>query len=343
MKNRDKHVEAQNRVAIALGDPAGIGIEVTLKALGSNDLPKDMHPLLVGCKQNVEIIFSKLKSQGVKALANPCNLDFEDISFNSVFEEGQANKNTGKASFNWLTRAAEIVLKKNARALVTAPIAKYAWHAAGYSYPGQTERLAELSSVKRPSMLFTAKSPHTNCRLNTLLATTHIPFSDIANALSPDLIIEKLDTLLAFCRKFKKTPELCIAGLNPHAGEKGELGSEEINWLIPVLNAWRKKNPDITLNGPVPPDTCWISSAQAWEKNQNEKCPDGILALYHDQGLIPIKIIAFDHAVNTTLGLPFIRTSPDHGTGLDIAGKGIARPDSMLSAIQTAWELSSTT
>ena len=94
------------------------------------------------------------------------------------------------------------------------------------------------------------------------------------------------------------------------------------------------------LEGPVPPDTCWISNAHAWKYGPNEKCPDGILALYHDQGLIPIKIIAFDNAVNTTLGLPFIRTSPDHGTGFDIAGKGIARAESMLSAINTAWELS---
>ncbi len=342
MKNTDTHVEAKNRVVIALGDPAGIGIEVTLKALGNDDLPKDMHPLLVGCKQNVEVIFSKLKSQGVKPLANPSKLDFEDIPLDDEIKEGEANKKTGSASFNWLTRAAEIVLEKNGRALVTAPIAKFAWHSAGYCYPGQTERLAELSSVRSPSMLFTAKSPHNNWRLNTLLATTHIPFSDIPDALSPELIKEKLDTLLAFCRKFKTVPELSIAGLNPHAGENGNLGCEEIQWLIPTLNTWRKENPDITLNGPMPPDTCWISAGKAWQENEKVICPDGILALYHDQGLIPIKIIAFDHAVNTTLGLPFLRTSPDHGTGLDIAGKGIAKPESMLSAIKTAWELSIT-
>ncbi len=339
MKNTNKGYESQSRVAIALGDPAGIGIEVTLKALGNDYLPKDMHPLLVGCKQNVEIIFSKLKSKGVKNLADPSKLDFEDIPFQGELEEGQANKKTGEASFTWLTRATEIVLNKNAKALVTAPIAKFAWHAAGYCYPGQTERLAELSSVRSPSMLFTAKSPNTNWRFNTLLATTHIPFSDIPGALSPELIMKKLDTLLTFCEKFRKNPILSIAGLNPHAGEHGKIGSEEMKWLIPTLNSWRKKHPNILLTGPIPPDTCWISAAKAWEGNKEKSCPDGILALYHDQGLIPVKIIAFDHAVNTTLGLPFIRTSPDHGTGLDIAGHGIAKAESMLSAIQTAWEL----
>ncbi len=121
--------------------------------------------------------------------------------------------------------------------------------------------------------------------------------------------------------------------------KKGKLGSEEIKWLIPILNIWREKNPDITLVGPLPPDTCWISAAKAWRGYEETKCPDGILALYHDQGLIPIKTIAFDYAVNTTLGLPFVRTSPDHGTGLDIAGCGVAKEKSMLSAIKTAWEL----
>ncbi len=220
MKNTNKQVKAQNRVAIALGDPSGIGIEVTLKALGNDNLPKDMHPLLIGCKQTVESIFSKLKSKGVVPLADPSQLDFEDLPFQGELQEGQANKRTGAASFDWLTRATEIVLEKNAKSLVTAPIAKFAWHAAGHSYPGQTERLAELSSVANPSMLFTAKSPHTSWRLNTLLATTHIPFADITDALSPELIVEKLDTLLAFCKKFKRNPKLSIAGLNPHAGEK---------------------------------------------------------------------------------------------------------------------------
>ena len=132
-----------------------------------------------------------------------------------------------------------------------------------------------------------------------------------------------------------------MAGLNPHAGEKGNIGSEEIDWLIPVLEAWQKNNRSSTLFGPVSPDTCWLSASEAWQKGPNQNSPDGILAIYHDQGLIPVKLIAFEAAVNTTLGLPFLRTSPDHGTGFDIAGQGIAKPESMIAAINQAWELTS--
>ncbi len=340
MEKNDQSSNTQNRVVIALGDPAGIGIEVTLKALGSLDLPTNMQPLLVGCKQNVELVYEKLKSQGVSLVANPKKLAIEDIPLNYEVTEGKPSLITGRASFFWLTKAIEIVLQGNARAVVTAPIAKHAWQEAGYQYPGQTERLAELAGVENPSMLFTAKSPHSSWRLNTLLATTHIPFADILNILTPKLITSKLDTLLSFCKKFKDSPKLSIAGLNPHAGEKGKIGLEEIEWLIPVINEWRNNHPEVELIGPVSPDTCWISSSHAWNYGPTKQCPDGILALYHDQGLIPIKLIAFDYSVNTTLGLPFIRTSPDHGTGFDIAGKGVARSNSMLSAINTAWELS---
>ncbi len=341
MKKKVEYSEAKNRLAIALGDPAGIGIEVTLKALGSSDLPKNMHPLLIGCKRNIEIILSQLKSQGISELPTLNELEIENIPCKHEVINGKPNQNTGKASFDWLTRASEIVIQQQARALITAPIAKYAWQAAGFDYPGQTERLAELTGIPNPSMLFTAKSPYSSWRFNTLLATTHIPLSEVANKLTPQLITSKLDTLLAFCKRFKSNPQLSIAGLNPHAGEQGKLGSEEINWLIPVLNLWRRNNPDINLIGPISPDSCWISAAKSWKERSFQNSPDGILALYHDQGLIPVKIIAFDYAVNTTLGLPFIRTSPDHGTGFDIAGQGIAKHESMLSAIQTAWELSS--
>ncbi len=339
-KKNQYSYEAQNQVVIALGDPAGIGIEITLKALGSKNLPKNMQPILVGCKQNIELTYYKLRSQGISSLADPKKIEIEDIPFDANLISGQPNSQTGKASFDWLTRASEILIERQARALVTAPIAKYAWQAAGHQYPGQTERLAELFEAKHPSMLFTAKSPNNSFRLNTLLATTHIPLNAVQKNLSPELIFSKLDTLLNFCKKFKKYPKLSIAGLNPHAGEKGNLGTEEIEWLIPVIEKWKVNHPEIVLEGPVPPDTCWISAAEAWKYGPNSSCPDGILALYHDQGLIPVKIIAFDFAVNTTLGLPFVRTSPDHGTGFDIAGQGVAKSESMLSAIQTAWELS---
>ena len=144
---------------------------------------------------------------------------------------------------------------------------------------------------------------------------------------------------MEFCKKFNKYPKIFVAGLNPHSGEQGQLGEEEIKWIEPILQKWAKQHPEVILKGPIPPDTCWISSAAAWNGKAKETGPDGILALYHDQGLIPIKIIAFEDAVNTTLGLKFIRTSPDHGTGFDIAGKGSANENSMIAAINTAWQL----
>tara|TARA_B100000131_G_scaffold323163_2_gene380223 strand:+ start:511 stop:1521 length:1011 start_codon:yes stop_codon:yes gene_type:complete len=328
------------RIAISLGDPAGIGIEVTLKALGSLDLHQNMQPLLVGCKQTVENIYTSLKSKGVKDLANPNDLIFEDIPYLGKIKLGMPNKKTGHASFIWLTHATQLVLKGNAKALVTAPISKYFWNQAGYNYPGQTERLGELTKTKSPSMLFTAKSPHNGWRLNTLLATTHIPLNKVATKLTPELIFSKLNVLLDFCLRFNPKPTLFIAGLNPHAGEQGKIGSEEINWMIPIIEEWRQKNPNILLKGPIPPDTCWISSTKAWNNFADNNSPDGILALYHDQGLIPVKMLAFDLAVNTTLGMPFIRTSPDHGTAFDIADKGIANAESMLAALHAALELS---
>jgi 4-hydroxythreonine-4-phosphate dehydrogenase len=226
--------------------------------------------------------------------------------------------------------------------LVTAPIAKHAWHAAGHHYPGQTERLAELAGVPEASMLFTARAPHGGWRLNTLLATTHIPLAAVPSALADGQRLQRrLDTLLEFCQRFTAQPRLAVAGLNPHAGEGGQLGREELEWLIPALERWRTQHPQVELIGPLPPDTCWLDAAQAWaDASQAPRAADGYLALYHDQGLIPVKLLAFDQAVNTSLGLPFLRTSPDHGTGFAIAGQGVARGASMAAAITAALELS---
>ena len=215
--------------------------------------------------------------------------------------------------------------------------AKASWHAAGFHYPGQTERLAELAGVAEASMLFTARSPHGGWRFNTLLATTHIPLAAVPAQLSAELVERKLNVLLHFCRRFKPQPRLVVAGLNPHAGEAGNLGVEEREWLEPMLASWRQRHQQVTLQGPLPPDSCWLEAGEAWQGRAPG--PDGFLALYHDQGLIPVKLLAFDAAVNTSLGLPFLRTSPDHGTGFAIAGQGIARPCSMAAAIEAAWEL----
>ncbi|NDD68713.1 MAG: 4-hydroxythreonine-4-phosphate dehydrogenase PdxA [Synechococcaceae bacterium WB9_4xC_028] len=334
--------DANQTLLIALGDPAGIGMEVTLKALASPALPSDLNPLLVGCRRALEATYQQLRANAAGPLADPDGLPMLDQPLSHKIEAGDPCAISGDSSFQWLTTATKAVLQGQGRALVTAPIAKHAWHAAGHHYPGQTERLAELCGTDQASMLFTAVSPLTGWRLNTLLATTHIPLAAVPEQLTPARILHKLNTLAAFCQRFNPSPRLLVAGLNPHAGEQGQLGDEEQRWLAPLLQEWSQDHPEVSLSGPLPPDTCWLSAARSWQQGAYTDSPDGILALYHDQGLIPVKLLAFDQAVNTTLGLPFLRTSPDHGTGFDIAGRGVARADSMVAALQAAWELSST-
>ncbi len=340
MNKIQTHKGNKNTLIISLGDPAGIGTEITLKALGSKGLNENIKPLLVGCKNNIYETYRKLKNHGVYNIPDPRKLDIIDIPLETKIIPGIVDKNSGSASFKWLLKSINLLLKGKAKALVTAPISKIAWHKAGHEYSGQTELLGELTNEKT-SMLFTAISPHNGWRFNTLLATTHLSLNRINNNLTKELIREKLDALLNFCLQFNEKPVMQIAGLNPHAGEEGKIGIEEQNLIIPTLNEWKVDNPTIKICGPIPPDTCWISSANAWKNTLSKNnAPDGILALYHDQGLIPVKLIAFDEAVNTTLGIPFVRTSPDHGTALDIAGKFKARETSMIAAINNAWLLS---
>ena len=331
--------DANDRLVIALGDPAGIGMEVTLKALADPRLPRGLNPLLVGCRRTLERTYARLKNQNCTALIDPCDLDIDDLPIDVPIEPGTPNLESGAASFRWLSHAVSHVHNNSRWALVTAPIAKHLWHAAGHDYPGQTERLAELDRARDVSMLFTAVAPNHSWRLNTLLATTHIPLEKVSSALSAELVLHKLDVLSNFCLRFTSNPQLVVAGLNPHAGEQGLLGREEQNWLIPALQLWQHNHPHINLSGPLPPDTCWLNAAKAWQLGKHPQAPDGVLALYHDQGLIPMKLMAFDEAVNATLGLSFLRTSPDHGTGFDIAGQGVARSTSMVAAIQAAQDL----
>ena len=325
------------RLAIALGDPAGIGAEVVLKALAHR---RDLNPLLVGCRQWLQASYEQLLPRCREPLANPEQFEILDLPLTEDIAPGAISCEAGAASFAWLTAASQAVLDGRAQALVTAPIAKTAWHQAGHHYPGQTERLAELCGCDDAAMLFTARSPHSGWRFNTLLATTHIPLSSVPTALTPERMQQRLMQLEEFCRRFCDHPRLRVAGLNPHAGEAGQLGEEEQTWMTPLLNRHQHLRSNLQLEGPVPPDTCWLGAAQAWHDPEHiDAGCDGYLALYHDQGLIPVKLLAFDQAVNTTLGLPFLRTSPDHGTGFDRAGQGSARGASMLAAIDTAVEL----
>jgi 4-hydroxythreonine-4-phosphate dehydrogenase len=323
-------------LVIALGDPAGIGPEVVLKALARPEA-RGRPVLVVGCRRWLERCYEGLRQVSDVPLVDPAQLAMLDSPLAEAITPGTGNAASGAASFTWLSQASELLRGGAGQALVTGPIAKAAWHAAGHPYPGQTERLAELCGVPRASMLFTARPAAGPWRFNTLLATTHIPLADVPARLNADLVSLQLERLLAFCQRFQPKPRLVVAGLNPHAGEGGALGQEERLWLEDCLAQWRDRHPEVQLEGPLPPDTCWLEAARAWRGEG--RGPDGYLALYHDQGLIPVKLLAFDRAVNTTLGLPFLRTSPDHGTAFGIAGLGVARDASMVAALETAWEL----
>jgi len=326
-------------LVIALGDPAGIGPEVVLKALARPEA-RGRPVRIVGCRRWLEHTYSHLRERGAGPLADPATLDMLDSPLLDPVTPGVGTASSGAASFTWLSQAVALVQAGAGRSLVTAPIAKAAWHAAGHPHPGQTERLAELCGVDQASMLFTARAGQGTWRFNTLLATTHVPLASVPTGLTPGLVQRRLQQLEAFCGRFSPGPRLAVAGVNPHAGEAGVLGEEEQRWLTPLLEHWRQQHPDRRLLGPLPPDTCWLGAARAWQSREATlEGADGYLAMYHDQGLIPVKLLAFDQAVNTTLGLPFLRTSPDHGTAFDLAGRGLARPDSMEAAILTALDL----
>ncbi|WP_016952016.1 4-hydroxythreonine-4-phosphate dehydrogenase PdxA [Anabaena sp. PCC 7108] len=329
------------RLALTLGDPAGIGTEVILKALADPEVGKNCDLVVVSSGDLLLRTYKNLTASSV-CLANPAELSVIDVPTTGEIIPGVGNAASGTASFAYMEYAISQTLAGEFDAIVTAPIAKSAWKSAGYNYPGQTELLAQKAGVERFGMLFVGRSPFTGWTIRALLATTHIPLRQVADTLTPQLLTQKLD-LLVECleRDFGiKNGRIAIAGLNPHSGEMGQLGTEEIDWLIPWIESERCKRPNMQLEGPIPPDTMWVKPGIAWYGNAEIKNPaDGYLALYHDQGLIPVKLMAFDRAVNTTIGLPFVRTSPDHGTAFDIAGKGIADATSMKEAINLAVEL----
>lgn len=336
--------QSKPHLAVTLGDPAGIGPEVILKALADPNITSKCDLTLIGSRQILQQTYEQLQSIS-SLLVNPSSLNVLEVELHETLDNitpGIGNIASGAASFAYLETAITQTLAGKFHAIVTAPIAKNHWKAAGYDYPGQTELLAEKAGIQRFGMLFVAKSPHTNWTLRTLLATTHIPLSDVPTVLTPELLSLKLDLLIDCLKQdFGITnPKIAVAGLNPHSGENGQLGTEEKDWIIDWIKQQQHDYPQLQLNGPIPPDTLWVKPGQAWYHSATNP-HDAYLALYHDQGLIPVKLMAFDRAVNTTIGLPFIRTSPDHGTAFDIVGKGIADASSMKAALEFAIELAS--
>ena len=333
-------------LAITMGDPSGIGPEIILKAL-VDEVATETELTVVGNRRLLQFTYEHLLQQTElteRDLANPQDLSIVDIPINDAVTLGRGDAISGGFSFACLEKAIALTLENKFQGIITAPIAKFLWKAAGYDYPGQTEVLAQKAGVEKFGMMFIGRSPHTGWMLRSLLATTHISLAKVPQTLTPELMTLKLDLLIQCLeRDFGiEQPKIAIAGLNPHSGEAGQLGTEERDWLLTWLEQARTKYPQAKLIGLIPPDTMWVKPGLAWYGNYEVEpnTADAYLALYHDQGLIPVKLMAFDRAINTTVGLPFVRTSPDHGTAFDIAGRGIANASSMKAAIELAITIS---
>jgi 4-hydroxythreonine-4-phosphate dehydrogenase len=235
---------------------------------------------------------------------------------------GVTSPDAGVCAGMAIERAIKLCMDKDVDAMVTAPVSKEALHFAGYNFPGQTEMLAMLTRSDRVTMMLLSKT------MRVALATVHVPLKSVSENLFIDRIVEKLDTVNSSLRRDLgiAKPSIAVLGLNPHAGENGAIGTEERDVIIPAIKKAQEKG--VNAVGPFPADGFFAS--QAFKKY------DAILAMYHDQGLIPLKMSGFDEGVNFSAGLKIIRTSPDHGTAFDIAGKNMANPGSMISAIQLA-------
>jgi 4-hydroxythreonine-4-phosphate dehydrogenase len=282
------------RIAITIGDPAGIGPEIAAKA-----------------------------AHDARVLA-ACEPVVYEPPATARFAPGELSGEAGRAAYDCIVRAVSDARDGAVAGIATAPINKLAFARAGLPWKGHTDLLAHLCGVRRVAMLFHAPE------LNVVLATVHIPLQDVSRLLTVEVMLETIRLTAAAMPQFGfSRPRIAVAGLNPHAGEDGLLGSEEMSTLTPAINDARAAGVDVT--GPLPADTVFTRATRGEF--------DVVVACYHDQGLIPVKLLAFGRAVNVTIGLPIVRTSVDHGTAFDIAGKGVADAGSMIEAVLLAARL----
>jgi len=282
------------RIAITAGDPAGIGPEIAQKAADDPRVREVCESVIYG------------PSPGVR------------------FEPGVLSADAGRAAYDALRAAVADALAGRVAAIATAPINKLGFARAGLPWKGHTDLLAELTGSRRVAMMFWSEP------LKIVLATVHVPLSEVPRLLTPALLEGIIDLAAAGLPRFGvPRPRLALAGLNPHAGEDGLLGTEERDTLRPAVEAARARG--VTIDGPFPGDTVFGRAARGEF--------DAVIACYHDQGLIPVKLLAFGRSVNVTLGLPIVRTSVDHGTAFDIAGRGVADPSSLVEAVLLAVRL----
>jgi 4-hydroxythreonine-4-phosphate dehydrogenase len=322
-------------IGISLGDVTGIGPEIALKAVAAESKKDDFKYLFIGDEKILERLnkklslnlplkkFSSYNDSGKFFVANPFAKKFPA-------KLSTGNKIAAQAAISYLRAGAERCLRKELDGIVTAPVNKKSIIRAGHkNFVGQTEFLSELAGAKRTAMMLLGHDDK-NRWLRVALATIHISLKSVPKKLTREKISLAIELAAQACRDLNlPRAKIAVCGLNPHAGEGGEFGDEEIKIISPVVLALQKKGFDVV--GPLSGDTVFHYALRGDF--------DAVVAMYHDQGLAPLKAVAFDTGVNWTLGLPFIRTSPDHGTAYDIAGKGIANPSSMIAAIRLAKQL----
>ena len=307
-------------LAVSMGDPNGIGPEVLLKSLAQLQGTDSFHPVVAGSRVYLEelardlelsIWWDKVAVIDIGAVEGP--------------HWGQTTEAGGQAARQALEAAVEQCRLGRCHGLVTAPVSKAALRLAGFSHTGHTDFLADVFG-RRVAMAFLSDYFH------VLLATAHIPLAEVPGCLDTDDLVEQGELFFQLLNRLESTPpRIAVCGLNPHASENGLLGREEEQIVEPALRILEQKFGEGVFSGPHPADTLFRRARKGEF--------DGVVALYHDQGLIPLKMLAFDSAVNVTLGLPFVRTSPDHGTAFDIAGRGVANPKSMKNAFRRALQL----
>lgn len=310
---------AKKRIAITMGDPAGIGPEIIVKAFAEEDIYKICNPIVIGDRAII------------KEVINVIGMDFdpdniEILNLNEVKNPSKLPKRTpseesGKASFSYIRKALELYRLGVIEAIVTCPISKSALKMAGLPWMGHTDMFAELTDVENYAMAFYSEP------LKVILVTIHVPLKEVPYIIKKEKVINSICFAQKACNMLQmENPRIAVCGLNPHAGEDGIMGREEIEEIIPAVK--EVKALGINISGPYPADSLF------WRAYNGEF--DIVVAMYHDQALAPFKLIAFDRGVNFTVGLPFIRTSPDHGTAYDIAWQGKANCRSLLESIKLA-------
>ena len=327
------------RIAITMGDPAGVGPELCLRLLSEPGILDLCTPVVFGDARILEqctaatglpaprrSMSEREWTEGKESLREPVVLNLPAFD-RAGFQPGKVSAATGAAAFHYVEKSIVAALAGEIAAVTTAPLNKEAMHAAGIDFPGHTEIFASRTHAQRACMF------QYSAEVRASFVTVHVGYSEVPGLLTVERIVDVIELTADACRRLRgPRPKLAVLGLNPHAGEHGLFGGrEEGRIIIPAIELARSRGIDV--EGPLPPDTAFIPAKR--------RAIDAFVCMYHDQGHIPLKALAFDSAVNTTLGLPIVRTSVDHGTACDIAWQGRANPGSLFEAVRMAVRLAS--